>query len=737
MRFIRHYRFQRNVQKFSLLFLMGLITSMMVGCEAYLLGGSDSAASAAEDSSNHDSSPLLNSPPVFTSESNITSHENVKTVATITAGDAENKDLIFGIDGGPDADRFVIDSQSGTLRFSEAPDFEAPLDENANNTYVVGVTASDGENTTRQTFVVSVIDYPITAIDPTGYVKTLKLDWPAVEGVTHYKLYVSPDGGSEYAQVGTDIGTFSTDITLPVHLTNWNDSRYLVEGYNDQGFVFRSDPTTIHKLYTIVTSDLSEVMLDSIGYIKASNTGKSDNFGGSVTLSADGQTLVVGAPREPSAATGVDGDQGDNTDEGAGAVYVYIRVGTAWTQQAYIKASNTEARDEFGSSVALSSDGHILVVGAPEESSAATGVNGDQGDNAADGAGAVYVYTRAEGVWTQQAYVKASNTGANDGFGNSVALSTDGQTLAVGAWGENSAATGIDGDQNDNSAIDSGAVYVYSRADAVWSQQAYIKASNTGTNDLFGASVALSADGQTLAVGADGEDSASVGIDANQDDNSNDDSGAVYVYARAGGGWNQQAYVKASNTSSLDLFGTSVALSANGEILVVGAPQEASASTGVDGDQSDNSAVGAGAVYVYTRAGSVWTQQAYIKASNTDEGDFFGNDVALSADGKILVVGARGENSAAIGVGGDQRDNSAADAGAAYVYIQAGAMWTQLTYVKAANTGAGDLFGNRVALSADAQTLVVGAPNEDSAAAGIDGAQDDNSAGGSGAVYLF
>jgi hypothetical protein len=156
---------------------------------------------------------------------------------------------------------------------------------------------------------------------------------------------------------------------------------------------------------------------------------------------------------------------------------VYTRDGAGtWSQQAYIKASNTDADDSFGRSVALSGD--TLAVGASLEDSAATGIDGDQSDNSATNAGAVYVYTRdATGVWSQQAYIKASNTDAEDEFGL-VALSGD--TLAVGAFQEASAASGIDGDQSDNNASNSGAVYVYTRDGAgVWSQQAYIKASNT------------------------------------------------------------------------------------------------------------------------------------------------------------------------------------------------------------------------------------------------------------------
>src|SRR5262249_23061327 len=153
--------------------------------------------------------------------------------------------------------------------------------------------------------------------------------------------------------------------------------------------------------------------------------------------------------------------------------------GATWRQQAYIKASNTHADDQFGTSVALSADGSILAVGAIGESSAATGVDGSQADHAAPGAGAVYLFARSATTRRQQAYIKASNTSAGDGFGMSVALSADGATLAVGALDEDSAATGVDGNQADNSAASAGAVYVFTRSATAWSQQAYLKASNT------------------------------------------------------------------------------------------------------------------------------------------------------------------------------------------------------------------------------------------------------------------
>src|SRR5262249_12317040 len=153
-------------------------------------------------------------------------------------------------------------------------------------------------------------------------------------------------------------------------------------------------------------------------YVKASNTNGFDRFGSSVALSADGNTLAVGADGESSAAAGINGDQTNNTAPIAGAVYVFVRSGTTWTQQAYIKASNTDSRDAFGREVALSGDGKTLAVSAPDEASSATGINGNQAINNTNMSGAVYVFVRSVTTWTQEAYIKASNTDAGDSFGS-------------------------------------------------------------------------------------------------------------------------------------------------------------------------------------------------------------------------------------------------------------------------------------------------------------------------------
>ncbi|MBK8039496.1 MAG: choice-of-anchor D domain-containing protein [Verrucomicrobiaceae bacterium] len=378
-------------------------------------------------------------------------------------------------------------------------------------------------------------------------------------------------------------------------------------------------------------------------------------------------------------------------------------------QQAYLKASNTGGSDRFGWSVALS--GNTVVVGAYDEGSSS---------------GAAYIFTRVGTTWAQQAYLKASNTGASDRFGASVAVSGD--TVVVGAWSEGSNATGVNGDQVDNSASAAGAAYIFTRVGTTWEQQAYLKASNTNANDRFGHSVAVS--GETVVVGAYGEDSNATGVNGNQADNSASSAGAAYVFTRSGTTWTQQAYLKASNTGANDQFGQSVA--ASGDTVVVGANGEASNAAGVNGNQADNSASNAGSVYVFTRSGTAWTQQAYLKASNTGTNDGFGWSVAVSQN--TVVVGAYGDDSNATGINGVGANNSASNAGAAYVFTRTGTTWTQQAYLKASNTDANDLFGWSVAVSGD--TVLVGASEEDSNATGVNGNQA-NTTNEAGAAYVF
>ncbi|PTX61010.1 FG-GAP repeat protein [Kordia periserrulae] len=448
----------------------------------------------------------------------------------------------------------------------------------------------------------------------------------------------------------------------------------------------------------------------NIDYIKASNTATDDYLGWRVSLSDDGNTMAVGARQRSS---------------NAGAVYIFIRTGTTWSQQAFITASNTNASDFFSNSLSLSGDGNTLAVGAFGEDSSATGINGNEADNSASDSGAVYVFTRTGTTWSQEAYIKASNAEGDDDFGWSVALSYDGNTLAVGARSEASNANGVNGDQTNNSSLSSGASYIFTRVGTTWSQEAYLKASNTSLFIFFGHSVALSDDGNTLAVGA------------NFESTTVSQSGAVYVFTRSGTTWSQEAFLKASNPGNGYTFGDSISFSSDGNIMAVGAMREGSATSGIDGDQTDSSAYGAGAVYLFSRSGTIWTQTVYFKASNSGANYNFGTSISLSNNGNALLVGSNREASNATGVNGNQNNTSASNSGAAYIFINDGSVWTQHAYLKASNTDGSDRFGTGVSISGTGELLAVGAYSERSNATGINGNQTNNSLLNAGAVYVY
>jgi FG-GAP repeat protein len=435
---------------------------------------------------------------------------------------------------------------------------------------------------------------------------------------------------------------------------------------------------------------------------------------------------------------------------------------TPLRQTAYVKASNPHMGDHFGNggtllgdSVALSGDGLTMAVGAPNESSGAKGINGNQDDTSVYSAGAVYVFSRRNtgSAWVQQAHVKASNPQAGAEFGHVVTLSADGNTMAVSAYFEASAAKGINGNQNDDTIPQAGAVYVFTRRGTTWAQQAYIKASNTGEagtdgnfgdGDQFGFSVSLSDDGNTLAVGANAEDSSAKGINGDQNDNSMQSAGAAYIFVRSGSTWTQQAYVKAPNTAPNVQFGYSVALSADGNTFAVSAFDEGGSSrTVINGPNGPfpPGRNGTGAIYVYTRSAATWTLQSYLKASNAENGDSLGVAVSISDDGNTIAGGILDEDCMAAGVNPSSPcDNDIKDdtsVGAAVVFVRQGAQWAQQAFIKPSNPGKEDWFGSRLQISGDGNTLAVSAQLEDGAAQGINGKQDDNSAQEAGAVYLF
>jgi hypothetical protein len=186
-----------------------------------------------------------------------------------------------------------------------------------------------------------------------------------------------------------------------------------------------------------------------------------------VDISGDGNTLVAGAADESCLVGGInpagcDADKPEDASGGsAGAAYVWVRNGGTWTEQAFIKASSPQLQDWFAVNLALSSDGNVLLVGAPMEDSGARGVNGDQASNTAVESGAAYLFTRSGATWTQLAYMKADNADEFDEFGASIAVDGTGRTLVVGARMEGGGSAGVNGNQADNSMPESGAVYVW------------------------------------------------------------------------------------------------------------------------------------------------------------------------------------------------------------------------------------------------------------------------------------
>jgi hypothetical protein len=315
-------------------------------------------------------------------------------------------------------------------------------------------------------------------------------------------------------------------------------------------------------VFTRVGSSWTEQtkILASDGYV-------GDGFGWDVAL--EGDTMVIGAP--------YDYDNGGLS----GSAYVFTRVGTVWTEQAKLLASDGVTFAKFGRSVAL--DGDTLVIGAP----------GD--DDNGEGSGSAYVFTRSGGVWTEQAKLSISDGGQFDYFGWDVAL--DGDMAIIGRF-------------QDMNGPGLGSAYVFTRTGGAWTEETRLLASDGQPVNQFGKGVAL--DGDTAIVGA-----------PRHDDNG-EQSGSAYVFIRTGVLWTEEAKLLASDGAAWDYFGVSVAL--DGDTALVGANR--------DGGYPYYS----GSAYVFTRSGGVWTEEAKLLPTDGADGDEFGQKVALN--GSTALIGA-------------------------------------------------------------------------------------------------
>ena len=378
----------------------------------------------------------------------------------------------------------------------------------------------------------------------------------------------------------------------------------------------------------------------------------STNQGMSVALSADGNTAIVGGPGPNNA----DRDRSPSLGP-AGAAWVFTRRGGVWRQQAKLVGTTSEYGGGLwsqGASVAVSADGNTAIVGGPSDHRTT---------------GAAWVFTRSGDAWTQQGN-KLMGSGAGEpplplGQGMSVALSADGNTAIVGGWGTEAA-------------------WVFTRSGSVWTQQGK-KLIGTGAvgNARQGMSVALSSDGNTAIVGGWSD---------------NGKTGAAWVFTRSGGVWTQQGKKLAgSDAVGSARQGMSVALSADGNTAILGGPGDN------PWDRSAPFGLGAaGAAWVFSRSGGVWTQQGNKLVSPGAVGRL-GTSVALSADGNIAIVGGFAE-----------------DGGVALVFTRTGGQWAQDK--KLVGTGAVGKSAPSVALSADGRVVMLGASNDN---------------GGVGAAWVF
>lgn len=429
-------------------------------------------------------------------------------------------------------------------------------------------------------------------------------------------------------------------------------------------------------------------------YAKSSNSGAGDQQG---FISASGNLVAVGVPLEDSNAAGVNQNQNNEGSTDSGAVYIYRRDGLAWTQEAYLKASMNAPGDRFGASVSLVNEGStaVLAVGAPfDDGSAANsgavyvfrrssdgswsqeqrlkavnpeadaelgssvslsraigsglglaiGSRQHSGGAAGIGSGAAYVFRHNGTAWSQERVFKAPNAEAGDHFGERVAFSGD--VLAVAAPDEDSAGMNVNsGLEANNASTDSGAVYVYRRSGTgTWGLEAYVKASNTGAGDRFGAG--LSIEGGVMAVGAPQEDSNGT----SQTNESSTDVGALYMLRYAGGSWSQEAYLKPGVDYIGANFGTDVCV--RSDLVIAGAP-------------ATNSQGYNGFARYFQRQTSVWVPKFSLLAANDDDlQDGYGSSVSLSGEG--IYVSAPFEDSSGRGFNTGQADNGASNSGAVY-----------------------------------------------------------------------
>lgn len=406
----------------------------------------------------------------------------------------------------------------------------------------------------------------------------------------------------------------------------------------------------------VLPRDAPPMDLTQQATVYAPSPSAGEQMGISVALSGDGTRAVVGGPYRARAA-GLD----------AGAAYVFQWTGLAWLREAMLTRFPYEASDEnFGRGVGISGDGTRIVVGAP---GMWTGLSSNLGGG--------QVFVNDGTGWTTESYPLGSSLGVGSALGHSAAISADGTRVVLGA------------PKYDGERINSGAARVYRRVGTAWVPEAVLEPSNPGLNGYFGWSVAISADGSRLIVGAWYEN---VGVATA--------SGSAYVFRRDGMTWTQEARLAELAPEAHQGFGYSVAMSGDGSLALVGVPFASSETVAVSG-----------IAMLFARTDTSWAPVGLFTAEAPEDHGYFGSAVALSADGTRALVG------------GDRHDTAAgADNGYARFFYQLGGAW----YAADASFGPSEAeahVGFSVALSADGLRGIVGAYGDD-----VDGVVDAGSA---------
>lgn len=766
----------------------------------------------------------VNTPPEFSSSMlNLNVAENSSAAGTIAATDADGDTVSLSLSG-VDSALFSLQS-NGSLVFNASPDFESPSDSNADNQFEVTVGADDGAGGTADQEVVitvtnineapqatSMVDASVEE-NSSGLIYQAAASDPESDALT-FELATSADFSQfNLAQTGELTFVSAPDFETPtdsntdnryelviaasdgVNTTQWNVSievTDLTPAFAEFDVSSTNSPRQVLVSWTLTDEPVD---LDSLW----------------LTTTQSGQSAIDATELDASVGTAVTEFPILTTDLANTQLVIEARdigdraiLSSAQLTLAdliddvdligYAKADTIDVSDQFGRAVAISDDGLTMVIGAPEEDSAA--ISGPD-DNSVSNAGSAYVLSRIDGVWQQTARLKADNADVDDRFGELVAISADGSLIVVGAVGEDGANGGVNNLGTDNTSDSAGAAYIFELVNDAWRQHAYLKAQLPVAGANFGSSVAISGNGESVLVGAENENSATgaayhfqllgdlwvagdrlapvtpqafsvfgnqVALDfdgshaivAARSFDTVFNEGALYAFttdappvsAPIRGApelmttaqpdqWRLTGQILAPNADERDALGYSIALDDDGSTLVASAVFEDSAPGAVFPNPVEDANATIGATYVFMRDQDVWTFDSVLKPNAAVANDRWGESVAISSDGSKIAISSIFESSSGSGVI-DETNASSPSTGSVVLFENNGSGWNQEQTLKSSNPFRDNQFGISIDLNSSGDTLVVGSSHEDGSATGVStGVADDNATTNSGAVYYY